>query len=217
MSARRDDVAVEARTAGVNWLTIAAVQAPQFAVPVIARLNADSNASFYLAWQVMTVVFLVPVVIGHVIVVESAGRGPRAAHRNTLLGGGVAIAVTGSAALLSVPLGRVATGLLFSDAYRSAGTLLPPLIAAAVPWSITAVVLASTRIEGRHTHNVVIALIFALSTMMIALATAPQNSTATARGWLAGNVLAALLTLASTAWFWSARRSVRQPTIERTG
>ena len=201
----------------MNWLTIAAVQAPQFAVPVIARLNADSNASFYLAWQVMTVVFLVPVVIGHVIVVESAGRGPRAAHRNTLLGGGVAIAVTGSAALLSVPLGRVATGLLFTDAYRSAGTLLPPLIAAAVPWSITAVVLASTRIEGRHTHNVVIALIFALSTMMIALATAPQNSTTTAHGWLAGNVLAALLTLASTAWFWSARRSVRQPTIERTG
>jgi hypothetical protein len=91
------------------------------------------------------------------------------------------------------------------------------LIAAAIPWSITAVLLASTRIEGRHAHNVVIAAIFALSTMIFAMASTAQNSSATARGWFLGNGLAAVLTLASTIWFPVVRRSSRRSTTEQLG
>ena len=42
------------------WLSQLALQAPFFALPVIVLLNVDParNASFYVAWSIMSVVFI---------------------------------------------------------------------------------------------------------------------------------------------------------------
>jgi O-antigen/teichoic acid export membrane protein len=191
----RVELAEEGRTALVNWGTIAAVQAPQFAVPVLARLSSDSNAAFYLSWQVMTVVFLVPVVIGHVVVIEGTGKSTRAVTKIVGLGVAGAAGIAAACAVLAVPFGEVATGLLFGEAYRSAGSLLPVLMAAAVPWSVTAVALASTRIDRRNVLNVAIAIGFAVSTLGVALLASRDDSMATSQGWLIANLDAAFFTI----------------------
>jgi O-antigen/teichoic acid export membrane protein len=199
--ARQDDsqrpakaeLAEEGRTALVNWATIAAIQAPQFAVPVLARLSSDSNAAFFLSWQVMTVVFLVPVAIGHVVVIESTGKSSRSTTRIVRLGVAGAALVAATCAVLAIPFGTAVSGLLFGDLYRSAGTLLPVLIAAAIPWSVTAVALAATRIDQRSMLNITIAAGFAVSTLGVALLIPQGNSMATARGWLIANVSAAVI------------------------
>lgn len=187
----RPELTVEARVAGINWVTIAAVQAPQFAVPVIVGLSADSNAAFYLAWQIMTVVFLVPVVVGHVVVVESAGRSPQVLVRAVATGVAVSLTVTAVAALLSVPLGRWTATLLFGDAYEDAARLLTPLLLAAVPWSITAVLLAATRTTDRVLPTILVATSFAIPTLSIPLLVGPEDAVAAVWWWLAANVVAA--------------------------
>jgi O-antigen/teichoic acid export membrane protein len=203
----RSELAEEGRTALVNWGTIVAVQAPQFAVPVLARLSSDSNAAFYLSWQVMTVVFLVPVAIGHVVVIEGTGMSARPATRIVELGVAGAAAIAAVCAVLAIPFGSAVTGLLFGDSYRSAGTLLPMLIAAAIPWSVTAVSLAATRIDRRNLLNVAIATGFAASTLGVALVTPRNDSMATTRGWLIANLLAAGITVLVMVRFRGSRRS----------
>jgi O-antigen/teichoic acid export membrane protein len=205
----RVELAEEGRTAVVNWATIAALQAPQFAVPVLARLSSDSNAAFYLSWQVMTVVFLVPVAIGHVVVIEGTGKSTRSATRIVGMGVTGAAAIAAACAILAIPLGKAVTGLLFGEAYRSAGSLLPVLMAAAIPWSVTAVALAATRIDRRNFLNVVIAIGFAVSTLGVALLTPRNDSMATAQGWLIANLIAAFITIVVTVGFRESRQSRR--------
>ncbi len=64
------------RFAGVNYLGQLAVQAPFFAVPfvVLVQVDAVENASFYLSWGVMSVVYISVQMIGQALLVEG-GRG----------------------------------------------------------------------------------------------------------------------------------------------
>ena len=63
-----------ARYAGVNWLAALSSQAPQYLLPLIVAQSVASsiNASFFLAWTVTGLVFLVPAAISQVLLVEGA-------------------------------------------------------------------------------------------------------------------------------------------------
>ncbi|WP_426574107.1 hypothetical protein [Aquihabitans sp. McL0605] len=61
-----------ARYAGVNWVATLSSQAPQFILPLVVAqsVRPSVNASFFLAWTVTGLVFLVPAAIAQVLLVE---------------------------------------------------------------------------------------------------------------------------------------------------
>jgi O-antigen/teichoic acid export membrane protein len=188
----------EMRIALVNWIGIAAIQAPQFAVPVLARLDAESNAAFYLAWQIMTVAFLVPIAIGHVVVIDGTRRPAEQADRPVRTGLLFAVLVAGIATISSLLLSGPVTTLLFGDSYDTTADLLPRLVAAGIPWSVTAILLARTRITGNSVVNLSIAGGFAVSAVVTAIIVGEGNPFATSNGWLVANAVAAGVAVAIT-------------------
>jgi O-antigen/teichoic acid export membrane protein len=72
--ARPIGLAAFARYAGVNWGAALSSQAPQYVLPLIVAQSVASsiNASFFLAWTVTGLVFLVPAAISQVLLVEGA-------------------------------------------------------------------------------------------------------------------------------------------------
>ena len=81
-----------------------------------------------------------------------------------------------------------------------AADLLPRMIAAAVPWSLTSMLLARARVHSRGLATVVITGGFAIATLVPAslfVATSGIDGAATA--WLVGNVVAAVIALVATA------------------
>ena len=66
-----------ARYSLVNWASTLAYQAPTFAVPVIVLVNvdADQNASFYVAWGVAALACYVPMAIGQALLSEGGRDG----------------------------------------------------------------------------------------------------------------------------------------------
>jgi O-antigen/teichoic acid export membrane protein len=185
---------VVARYAGVNYLATLASDAARFALPVLVLLHVSArvNASFYVAWGITLVAFLVPVTIGQVLLAE----GPKAAER--------ASAQVRVALLLSVSLMAVASVVawLFADVvvsvygsgYREAARILPTLMAAGVPWAVTSIALADARIRRDNRATLVITLALGLAVLGPALVLVPDRGVdgATA-AWLSGNVVAAVI------------------------
>ena len=66
----------------VNWASTLTYQAPTFAIPVIVlvNVNADENASFYVAWGVAALACYVPTAIGQALLAEGGRDG---AHLRT--------------------------------------------------------------------------------------------------------------------------------------
>lgn len=185
------------RYASVNYLSMLASQAPQFLVPFVVLLNVTpaTNASFYLAWSVTTIVFLVPQMIGQVLLVEGS-RGPRVLTAQIKLGLLLTVAVTGAATLGT----RIFSGLVttvLGSAYQDAGRVILPLVAASMAWAFTSVFLADARIRSDAVATIVITATFSVATLVPATLLTPGHGVAgTARAWLFGNVVAAAVAAA---------------------
>jgi O-antigen/teichoic acid export membrane protein len=63
-----------ARYSGVNWLATLASQAPQFVLPLVVAQSVvpSVNASFFLAWTITGMIFLLPGAIAQVLLVEGS-------------------------------------------------------------------------------------------------------------------------------------------------
>ncbi|HVM40805.1 MAG TPA: hypothetical protein VM618_08535 [Acidimicrobiia bacterium] len=184
------------RYAAVNYVAHLALLAPQFALPVIVlvHVTATANANFFLAWAMAAVVAILPVTIGRVLVVEGSRPGSdlvvqvRRALR-------LAVAVTAVAAMGAWIGSDLVTEIMGRD-YDDAGRILPSLVAGGVPWAVTSIALAHSRVRHDPVGTVVMTVTLAVAILGLALAWVPADGIdGAAQAWLVGNVVAAVVAI----------------------
>lgn len=182
------------RYAGVNYLATLASDAARFALPllVVLHVTPSENASFYVAWGVTLVAFLVPVTIGQVLLTEGSRADGHAAaqSRQALV---LAVALMAAASLVCWAFADVIVSL-YGSGYREAARILPTLMAAGVPWAITSICLADARLRRDSRSTLLITVTMGISVLGAALLLVPDRGVdgATA-AWLAGNAIAAVV------------------------
>lgn len=195
------------RLAAVNWVALLLAQAPQFALPVLVlrEVSADENASFYIAFGVATVVFLLPHTIGQVLLVEGGRDGAD-------LGGQFRVALVlslGLMAMLAVAawVGAGLVTVVYGPDYEDARRILPVLVGAGLFWAVTSTCLARARVLEDSMATMLITAAFAVATLVPAAMLVPDDGAEGATvAWLVGNIVAASVALA-TLLRRSARRS----------
>jgi O-antigen/teichoic acid export membrane protein len=195
---RPSTTAAMVRYSLVNWASTLTYQAPQFAMPVIVLVNvdADRNASFYVAWGVAALACYVPTAISQALLAEGGRDGSelRGQVRLAILIAGGLMAV--GAALATV--GRDLVITLYGEDYRDAAELLPILVAAAIPWAVTSVYLTEARVLHRSAATVAITAALTVFILGPALVLVPRDGIdGAAAAFLGGNVIAACVALAT--------------------
>jgi O-antigen/teichoic acid export membrane protein len=182
----------------VNWASTLTYQAPTFAMPVIVLVNveADRNASFYVAWGVAALAAYVPMAIGQALLAEGGRDG---AHLRSqvrlaiLVAGGLMVVGT-----LIATFGRGILTSLYGDDYGQAADVLPPLVAASIPWAITSVYLTEARVRHRSGATVAITVVLTVAILGPALVLVPDHGLAGAAvAFLGGNIVAAIVAVAT--------------------
>lgn len=194
-----------ARYSGVNWLSTLAYQAPTFAMPVIVLLHVDPdvNASFYVAWGIVGLAGYVPMAIGQALLAEGGRDGAQVRSQVRL-----AVVVAGGLMVVGTVLATVARPLivtLYGEEYRAAADVLPPLVAASIPWAVTSVYLTEARI--RHFSGATIAITATLTVTILgsALVLVPAHGLdGAAWAFLGGNLVAAAVAFGT---HWVGRRA----------
>lgn len=178
--------------AAVNGAAQLAVQAPFYALPVIVLLvvSAPANASFYVAWTVTTVVFLVVQGVGQALLIEGHRTGRLSSQTRSALQLGLVLA---TGLFVVCVIGSRLVPVLYGSAYTSGAQIMPILGAAVLPWSIFTIVLAATRVRHDQRDNLVLSGLFAVSVLVPAAFLVVQfGIRGAAWAWLAGNVVSAL-------------------------
>ncbi|MEO7571421.1 MAG: lipopolysaccharide biosynthesis protein [Acidimicrobiales bacterium] len=180
----------------VNWASTLTYQAPTFAMPVIVLVyvEPDLNASFYVAWGVAALACYVPTAIGQALLAEGGRDG---AHLRSQVRLGIVVAgglmVVGAAA---ATLGRGLIVTLYGADYREAADVLPPLVAAAVPWAVTSIYLTEARVRHRSGATVLITAVLSVAILVPALVLVPDEGIeGAATAFLIGNIVAAVVAL----------------------
>ena len=185
-----------ARYSLVNWASTLAYQAPTFAVPVIVLVNvdADQNASFYVAWGVAALACYVPMAIGQALLSEGGRDG---AHLRSQVR--LAIVVAGGLMVVAAAAATAARQLivtLYGEEYQAAADVLPVLVAAAIPWAVTSVYLTEARVRHRSAATVLITCVLSLAILVPALVLVPEDGIdGAAIAFLGGNIIAAIVAL----------------------
>ncbi len=180
----------------VNWASTLTYQAPTFAMPVIVLVNvdADHNASFYVAWGVAALACYVPTAIGQALLAEGGRDG---AHLRSQVR--LAIVVAGGLMVIGAALatiGRDVIVTLYGADYREAADVLPRLVIAAIPWAVTSVYLTEARVRHRSGATVLITAVLSLAILVPALVLVPEHGIdGAATAFLVGNVVAAVVAL----------------------
>jgi O-antigen/teichoic acid export membrane protein len=191
---RPPDLAHLSRYAGVNWLGLLFTQGPVFMVPVIVAFSVDGseNAPFYVAWSFGAITFLLPQMIGQIVLSE-AGQSPSwvellfRALRLTL----VLTTLSAAGAYIGAPI----VASVYGEGFESVADHLPLVVGAGIAWSYTSIGLAASRLRERYGDIVLISATFLFSTVLPALVLAPIHGAAAATwSWLAGNCLTAAVT-----------------------
>ncbi len=181
-----------ARFAVVNYAGQLAIQAPFFVVPIIVltSLRAEENASFYVAWGIMSVVVISVQLVGQVLLVEG-GRGQRAGQVKVALG--VALAVSTLSLAAVVMLSSVIPAV-YGSGYEEVAVLLVLLVGGTVPYSATVVGLNATRVSMDNRSTIVITFAFAALVLVPALVfTNDHGAIGASWAWLLGNGAAAIV------------------------
>lgn len=182
----------------VNYLSTLGYQIPYFALPVIvlANVDADTNAAFYVAWGVVAVTCWVPYTIGQALLAEGGKDG-------AAIQGQVRTALTLAAGIMAV--GAIAaffgSGLIdvvYGAQYHDAGSLLPEMMLAGVPWAISSLYLSEARVLHRHVATVIITSTLMIAIVVPALFLVPSDGIeGAAHAWLFGNIVGALVAIAA--------------------
>jgi O-antigen/teichoic acid export membrane protein len=181
----------------VNWASTLTYQAPTFAMPVIVLMNvdADRNASFYVAWGMAAMACYVPMAIGQALLAEGGREGAQLRTQVRL-----AILVAGGLMVLGTviaTIGRSIVVTLYGEDYREASQILPALVAASIPWAVTSVYLTEARVRHRSAATVAITVALAVAILGPALVLVPDHGLGgAAAAFLGGNLVAAAVALA---------------------
>lgn len=189
------------RYAGVNWGATLASQAPQFVLPLVVAQSVRPalNASFFLAWTVTGLVFLVPAAIAQVLLVEGGkdtdssvdGAGIATGRAREALAFSLGLAVV--AWVGSLVAGPVAAAV-FGRGYGRLATLLPALMVAGIPWAVTSIRLSEARIRKDQVGTIAITATLAIGILVPTILWVPSGGTGAAtRAWIFGNVAGAVV------------------------
>lgn len=197
------------RYSAINYISTLAYQAPYFALPIIvlANVDADTNAAFYVAWGIVAVAFYVPYAIGQALLAEGGKEGAR--FRSQLkVALALAVGLMTAGALVTA-VGSSLVETVYGHAYHDAARILPPMMAAGIPWAISSLLLTEARVRHRHVATVVITVVLTLAIVVPALVLVPGHGSAhgidgARDAWLIGNVIAGVVAigahLASERW-----------------
>lgn len=203
-----------ARYAAVNYASMLASNAPAFVLPVLVLLHvgAEENARFFVAWSIVSVVFLVPQNVGNVLVVEG--------HRGHDLAGPVRASLAVATATMALCLaGTLVVGravlAVYGDGYAEAAGTLRGLMVAGLPWAVTSTGLGWARVRHDTAATIGITLTLASAVCLPALWLVPEGgATAAAWCWVGGHVAAAAV--AAGAWWRLRGDAVRHPGDRRS-
>ena len=183
----------------VNYAATLASDAPKFVLPVIVLLSVTSvaNAVFYVAWSITAIVFVVPVVLSQVLLVEGAkpGAGQRAQIRIALV---ISIALMAMATVGTLLLSDAIVPI-YGAAYKASAHLLSLLMVGAVPWAVTSVYLTQARLVHDRLATVAITLTLGGAILVPAAVLVPRYGlNGAAAAWIVGNIAAALTSVWAT-------------------
>jgi O-antigen/teichoic acid export membrane protein len=207
-----------ARYSGVNWVATLASQAPQFILPLVVAqsVRPSINASFFLAWTVTSLVFLVPAAIAQVLLVEGgkdaqvteASGVPGSEREREALIFSVGLAV---AAWLGSLVAGPAIAAVFGSDYDRLARLLPSLMFAGIPWAITSIRLSEARIRKDQVATVAITVTLGITILVPTLLLVPSGgTTAATTAFVVGNFAgAAVAIVMHERW----KRSARTPAL----
>jgi O-antigen/teichoic acid export membrane protein len=190
-----EDTKAACNFAVVNGAAQLAVQGPFYALPVIVLLivSPGENASFYVAWTIATVLFLVVQGIGQALLVEGNRSGALHAQTRAALRFGLALAFC-LAVLCS--LGSKVIPVLYGPSYDPGAHILPALSVAVIPWAIFTVTLSATRVRHQQRRNLALSSFFVVSIVLPAAVLVPEFGIQGASwAWLLGNSASAVIAL----------------------
>jgi len=179
----------------VNYLSQLAVQAPLFVTPVVVAMAVDDgdNATFYLSWGVMTVVYLGIHLLGRTLLVE--GSRPQAelakqARTTVLLGLAVAVPAT----IVSIPAAPLIERIYGAE-HENISSMLPLLMLGTIPWVITRTALAVARATANTRQTIGVATWSAVAVLGgVAVGGIAHDATTASTGWAIGSFVALAFT-----------------------
>jgi len=181
------------RCASVNCVSLLAVQAPVFVLPVIvlAAVAPTENATFFIAWSFATTIFLLPLNVTKVLLAEG-GTG-RDLARQTRLALGLN-AIVGVGAAIAVVIGSRFVTVVYGPSYSKSASLLIVLAIATVPWAVTAVALTHSRVIEDASATIMLSAVYATSVLVPSFILVHTSGTSgAAQGCLAGNAATAIV------------------------
>jgi O-antigen/teichoic acid export membrane protein len=190
--------------------------APFFLLPfaVLTQTTGAEYAVFYFAWNVLSIVLLIPTTIAGVLLIEG-GRSHSSLDQQTSMALLASIRATIFALVCLVPVGWM-MALLLGPEYRSIIVLIPLLVASGIPWSISYVLISHSRIH-EHTRVtwIISAVVFVGSLGSLIPLMAVWGTIGAALAWLLGNTLAAITAIVVTSWDGSGTMATLRGSIER--
>ncbi|MEV0897555.1 sugar transporter [Actinoplanes sp. NPDC049802] len=162
-------------------------------VLVTARLGADANAHFYLAWMTASMLFMVSPAVASALYAERTNAADVPVTRAAV----VVLAVVGGPAVVLLFAGDLVLGL-FSAAYAvEGGPLLRILVLAALPDAVANLAVAHWRSRGEFRLCRRLNLVRAVTCLLLAWLLLPTHGvTGAGLAWLAGQTAAAVLVAA---------------------
>jgi len=205
------------RYAGVNWFATLSSQAPQFVLPlVVAQSVAPSiNASFFLAWTVTSIVFLLPAAIAQVLLVEG-GKDAQVTEAMSTAGS----ARAREAMVFSIGLAALAwagslvvgpsIAAVFGSEYDRLARLLPALMLAGIPWGVTSIRLSEARIRKDQAATVAITATLGITILVPTVLWVPSGGASAATiTFVLGNIAGAIVAVVMhERWRRSSRMSL---------
>ncbi|MFF5081327.1 lipopolysaccharide biosynthesis protein [Actinoplanes sp. NPDC000266] len=164
---------------------------PSALLPVLvtARLGAEANGHFYVAWMTASVLFMVSPAVASAMYAERANRSAAGLPRAAL----VVLVVIGAPALALFTCGEEILGL-FSAGYAAEGELLLRiLVLAAIPDAVTNLAVAHWRSLGEYRRCLRLNLLMALICLCLTWLWLPGTGIEGAGiAWLAGQCAGAV-------------------------
>lgn len=175
--------------------------APLFLLPfaVLTQTTGSEYAVFYFAWNVLSVVLLIPTTVSGVLLIEG-GRSRSSVDDQTSVAMLASIAVTSIALVCVLPVGWVMS-LLLGPEYRDIVVLIPLLVLSGIPWSVSYVLISHSRIHEHTRVTWIISAVFfvgSLGTLIPLMAL--WGTIGAALAWFIGNTAAAVVAVIFTAW-----------------
>lgn len=183
-----------ARFALVNYASLLALQAPQFILPLVVALQvpADAYSAFYIAFQIATVAFLVPQMLGQVLLVEG-GRESTDLDAQVRVALTVTVGLMGVVAVGGLAIARIVP-VVYGAGYDDAGRILPFLLAAGIAWAVTSIFITRARVVESERAIIGVAICLAVAILVPAVVlTARDGIEGAALAWLGGHMTAALV------------------------